>query len=253
MGNNMVKKIIDECAAIGVYSIKFNWRGEPSINPFLPEAISYAKNRGILEVAMNTNGLPKDEDMFIKCVDSGIDRIIFSVDGHSEQTYKSVRVGGDYSILIYNINRLIEYKKNNNLIKPFIRVQMVRSKINEHEVEDYLSYWGTNVDDVRISDVMNRGQGDKLSVGDQITIGRTRCPQPFQRLIIARNGMISPCCGDWGQDFVVGDISDSSILDVWNGDKLNNFRKMQNDVNLDNIEPCKDCYVKESYLWEKKN
>jgi len=164
-----------------------------------------------------------------------------------------VRVGGDYKTLIHNINRLLEYKKENNLKKPFIRVQMVRSKINSHEVDEYLSYWTPKVDDVRISDVMDRGQGNKLSVGDQITVGRTRCPQPFQRLIIARDGMISPCCGDWNQDLIMGSISNSSILDVWNSDKLNDFRKVQNDIKLDNIEPCKDCYVKESYLWENKN
>ena len=253
MNNDTAKILIDECATLGVYSIKFNWRGESGINPFLPEAVKYAKDKGILEVSMNTNGLPKDENILIECVKNGLDRIIFSVDGHSSETFEKVRVGGDYNKLVENINKLLEYKKENNLTKPFVRVQMVRSNVNAHEVDDYLEYWTPKVDDVRISDVMDRGQGEKMSVGDQVTVGRTRCPQPFQRLIIARDGRISPCCGDWDQDLVMGDVSKSSILDIWNGEKLENFRKLQNDVKLDEFEPCKSCYVKESYLWEDKN
>jgi len=253
MDDDSAKKLIDECASLGVHSIKFNWRGEAGINPFLPEAIKYAKDKGILEISMNTNGLPKDKDILIECVKSGLDRIIFSVDGHSSETYEKVRIKGNYKQLKENILRLLEFKKSNNLTKPFVRIQMVRSNINAHEVEDFIEFWGSRVDDVRISDVMDRGQGKKLAVGDQVTVGRTRCPQPFQRLIIARDGRVSPCCGDWTQDLVVGDVSKSSILDIWNGKKLQDIRKLQTDVKLDEFEPCKSCYIKESYVWENKN
>ena len=59
MDKALVNKLIKECAELGVSSIKFNWRGEASLNPYLPEAIRLAKSEGILEVAINTNGLPK--------------------------------------------------------------------------------------------------------------------------------------------------------------------------------------------------
>ena len=52
---NLAKKIIDQAAEIGVYSIKFNWRGEPLLNPKLPELIYYSKKKGIIETIINTN------------------------------------------------------------------------------------------------------------------------------------------------------------------------------------------------------
>jgi len=197
MDDDLVYRLIDECALIGTYSIKFNWRGESTLNPLLPKVIEYAKEKGILEVSINTNGLPKDENILIESAEMGIDRMIFSVDGFSSETFESIRVGGDYNKLVENILRLVEWKKQNNKDKPLIRVQMVRSKRNTHEVNLFIEFWSDKVQDVRISDVMDRGQGEHLAVGDQITIGRRRCPQPFQRLVVGRDGRVSPCCADW--------------------------------------------------------
>lgn len=251
MDKELVYRMIDEASSLGVYSIKFNWRGEASLNPLLPEAIKYAKEKGILEVAINTNGLPKKDKLLIECAKNGIDRIIFSVDGNSKETFESIRKGGDYTKLILNIEEVLDWKNKNNESKPFIRVQMVRSKKNAHEVEDFISFWQNKVDDVRISDVMDRGQGGGLSVGDQTTVGRRRCPQPFQRLVIARDGRVSPCCADWNQKYIVGDVFKESLSNIWSGSKITKMRKIQNEVKLDNIDICKNCYVKESFIWEK--
>src|SRR4030042_2174044 len=62
MEENLAIKLIDQCAKACVFSIKFNWRGEPTLHPFLPKAVKYAKNKGILEVQINTNGLPPEKN-----------------------------------------------------------------------------------------------------------------------------------------------------------------------------------------------
>ena len=254
MMSDVSKRLIDECAEIGVYSIKFNWRGEATLNSTLSDMVAYAKYKGILEVQINTNGCPPEhnEGVLIRCAQNGIDRIIFSIDGHSEETYSQIRVGGDYRRLVRNIHELIEWKKDNRADKPLIRLQMVRNIHNAHEVDDFISYWTPLVDDVRISDVMDRGQGGNLSVGDQKTIGRRRCPQPFQRLVIGRDGRVSPCCADWNQEYVVGNVHEHSLMEIWNNEKMSKMRGIQNAVKLDCIGICKNCYVKESYLWEKR-
>ncbi len=251
MDKDTVIKLIDEAASVGAYSIKFNWRGEATLNSILPEAIKYAKTKGILEVSINTNGLPKDQNILIESAKNGIDRFIFSVDGNSSKTYEAIRIKGDYNKLLANIFEVLDWKKQNNSTKPFIRVQMVRSNKNAHEVEDFINFWQDKVDDVRISDVMDRGQGEGLSVGDQITVGRRRCPQPFQRLVVGRDGRVSPCCADWNQKYIVGDTNKESLMEIWNGKKMNAMRKVQNEIDLDKIDICKNCYVKESFLWEK--
>lgn len=252
---DLAKKVIDQCGDLGVYSIKFNWRGEVVLNKYLPDAVKYAKEKGILEVQINTNGnVPKArEDSLIQCAKNGIDRIIFSVDGFSKTTYEAMRIGGDYENVLYNINKLIDWKKSVKTAKPFIRVQMVRATINAHEVNDFIAYWNTRVEDVRISDVMDRGQGCGLSVGDQVASGRRRCPQPFQRLAIGRDGSVSPCCADWNQEYAVGDVNTMALKEIWTNERMTYIRNVQNSNEHDKISICRDCYVKESYLWTKKD
>ncbi|MFC2061363.1 radical SAM/SPASM domain-containing protein [Elusimicrobiota bacterium] len=245
-------RLIDESKRIGVYSIKFNWRGEATLNKILPEAVKYAKEKTILEVQINTNGLPVNNDIILECAKGGIDRIIFSIDGFSNETYESIRIGGEYQKLLNNVHELIEWKAKNNRQKPFIRVQMVKTKENAHEVMDYIDYWQPRVDDVRISDVMNRGQGDEMFVGDQVPVGRRRCPQPFQRLVIGREGKVSPCCADWNQEYVVGDINKEGLLDIWHGKRMSFIREIQSNSEHERIAICKNCCVKESYIWSEK-
>jgi radical SAM protein with 4Fe4S-binding SPASM domain len=252
MDRRLALRLIDECADIGVYSIKFNWRGEVTLNSFLPEAVKYAKSKAILEVQINTNGLPHKENALILCAENGIDRIIFSVDGFSKETYEHIRIGGNYENLIKNIHRLINWKKELKTNKPLIRVQMVRTQANAHEVDDFIKYWQALVDDVRISDVMNRGQGNEMSVGDQVAVGRCRCPQPFQRLVVARDGLVSPCCADWYQEYVVGDAKRTGLLDIWNNDRISYIRRIQKSDQHDKIMICANCPVKESYVWKRR-
>jgi radical SAM protein with 4Fe4S-binding SPASM domain len=251
---DLAKKIISNCSEIGVYSIKFNWRGEVILHKRLPEAVKYAKDLGILEVQINTNGnIPEErKNVLIECAQNGIDRIIFSVDGFSKETYELIRIGGNYEKLLSSIYKLLDWKKSQQSLKPLMRIQMVRTTINAHEVDDYVAYWQKLVDDVRISDVMDRGQGCELSVGDQVTIGRRKCPQPFQRLAVGRNGKVSPCCADWNQEYVVGDVRKNRLEDIWENEKMAYIRNIQRHNMHDNIPICRECYVKESFLWTTK-
>ena len=165
--------------------------------------------------------------MLIEAAEAGLDRIIFSIDGHSKDSFETIRKGGDYNKLMKNVDEFLNWKKAMKFEKPFVRVQMVRSVRNKHEVDDFIKFWTPKVDDVRISDVMDRGQGESLSVGDQVTIGRNRCPQPFQRLTVGRDGTVVPCCADWNEIFPVGDVNSERLIDIWRGYKMEAVRAIQ--------------------------
>ncbi len=250
--HEFAKEMIRQVAAGGVYSIKFNWRGEPSLYKRLPELITYAKEQGIREVQINTNGLPFNKELIDKVVAAGLDRVIFSIDGNSAETYETIRVGGDFEKLVNIVESFIETRKRLKSVTPFIRVQMVRMQSNCHEVTGFIERWQGRVNDIRISDVTDRGQGDRLSVGDQVAVGRQICPQPWLRLVVSREGLVMPCCSDWYCRMVVGDANNESLKDIWHGKKMKKFRKAVRTGKLNDFEPCRSCFVKESYIWEKK-
>jgi len=250
MSLETAKKILDELAENNVYSIKLNWRGEPAMHPNLAEITDYAKKVGIKEVQINTNGFAFNEQKIRDLIEAGIDRVIFSIDATTCELYSQIRIGGELNKVINNIKTFDKIRKELKQAKPFIRVQMVRTELNKHQVEDYKKMWQVIADDIRISDVTNRGQGDSLKVGDQVSIGRICCPQPWQRMMISCEGKVLMCCSDWFEKYPLGDINKNSLKKIWEGEKLKAVRKLLKKVKYD-FEPCKNCWVKESYIWQK--
>jgi len=250
MSLQLAKKVLQELAKNKVYSVKLNWRGEPALHPNLPEIVSYAKKAGIKEVQINTNGFAFQEQKIRDLIKAGIDRVIFSIDATTPELYAKIRVGGDFNRVVENIRTFDRIRKELKQQKPFIRVQMVRTELNKHQVADFQKMWQGIADDIRVSDVTNRGQGDSLQVGDQVSIARTVCPQPWQRMMISCEGKVLMCCSDWFEKIPLGDIKENSLREIWNSKRLKEIRKRLKKLDY-NFEPCQSCWVKDSYLWEK--
>jgi radical SAM protein with 4Fe4S-binding SPASM domain len=250
MSLETAKRVLNELAKNRVYSIKLNWRGEPALHPHLAEITSYAKKVGIKEVQINTNGFAFTEQKIRDLVEAGIDRVIFSLDATTPELYAKIRPGGEFNRVVNNIKTFDKIRKELKQQKPFLRVQMVRTQLNKHQVQDYKKMWQGIADDIRISDVTDRGQGDYLRVGDQISVGRVCCPQPWQRIMISCEGKVLMCCSDWFEKIPLGNIGKDSLKEIWHGKKLNAIRKRLKKLDYD-FEPCKTCGVKDSYLWKK--
>ena len=93
MKKELAFKLIDQASKLGVPSMKFNWRGEPLLNPKLPQIIDYAKKKGILETIINTNATKLDAKTSEEIIKSGLDIMIYSFDGGTKETYEKMRPG----------------------------------------------------------------------------------------------------------------------------------------------------------------
>jgi len=246
------KSLIDQASDGGTKSIKFNWRGEPALHKGLEELVAYAKHKGILEVQINTNGIPFTEKRIRTLIESGIDRVIFSMDGASKETYEKIRVGAKYENLIRNIRIFRKIRDELNLSKPLFRIQMVRMSTNDHELDSFIEMWKDIVDDISIKDVTDRGQGGELYVGDKVAIGRRRCNQPWQRMIVSREGNVYPCCSDWHESYPIGNAHKNKLSEIWMGSQMERLREINRKKELNSYDPCKNCIVLSSYDWKKR-
>ena len=95
------------------------------MHPKLTDMVKYAKDKGIIEVQFNTNGLLLDATKANELLDAGLDRIIFSFDGATKETYERIRAGSDYYGVINNIKRVVELRDDRGMKRPCVRVQMV--------------------------------------------------------------------------------------------------------------------------------
>jgi len=161
MSKKLAFKIIDQASKLNVPSMKFNWRGEPLLNPFLPEIIDYEKKKGILETIINTNATKLDLDMGKKIIYSGLDLMIYSFDGGTKKSYEKMRPGrfkkNNFDKIYKNILDFYNLKKELKSEFPRTKIQMVLTEETHEEQDEYFSLFKDIVDDVSVKQYSERG------------------------------------------------------------------------------------------------
>jgi molybdenum cofactor biosynthesis enzyme MoaA len=231
----LAKSIVSQCIEIGVPAIKFNLRGEPTLYDFLPDLIRQAMSGGILETMINTNANCHYE-ILESCLESGLSKMIISLDSNSQYTYDSIR-GGNYFKVVSNIEKLSE-KYGNRL-----KVQFVENSVNRHESDDFNSKWQTIGVETRISKCTDRGG----ALGDKLSGKRKYCGQPTQRLAILYDGTVINCCSDWNRSYPIGDANYQTIFTIWHSMKSNQLIADLLSGKHNDYGHCKNCFCIESY------
>lgn len=206
------------------YSIKLNWRGEPLLHPHIRLMITHAKNAGVHETSLNTNGLLLIGTQPAELAFFGLDWLIISVDGATKQTYEGIRQGGDFEKLFKNIvdtarlySGLPEYGLKFNV--PKIRIQICRQPANEHEIERWKEIFSPYADKLRVGKLFDP-QG---KYGYKVEQPKS-CTSLWQRLTIAWNGDVYPCPSAYLEKFRLGNIKDKSIRYFWHSEKMRYYR-----------------------------
>jgi len=237
---NLFKKVIDEASSYQLPSLKLNFRGEPLLHPDLPKMVKYAKEKGILEVQFNTNGLVLSEQKSEELIKAGLDKIIFSVDGATKETYEKIRTGSNFDTVVNNIKRLVDLRDRNGLKKPLVRVQMVKMEENKHEVEQFIKMWINVVNRVAIT---IRREPYIKGVGFTKKLAHFPCHQIWQRMVVWWTGETFMCCGDWHGEYPLGDANRNSLHDLWHSDKYNHVRHLHTSGKLEELPICARCLV----------
>lgn len=232
MPREMALEAIDQAVEGGAMLIKFNFRGEPGLSPILIDMVKHAKDRGIIETMINTNLTAFSKRRLVQLCEAGLDLMIVSIDGATKETYEKIRVKGNFEKLMENLFLI------NALSFPKIRLQFVEQEANKHETETFKELFYPFADEIVIQKIRNRGSGEG-SLGE-----RTRCHQPWQRLVVAWDGNVFACCGNWNNEYPVSKFPVRSLKDAWQGSALRHLRYQASHFTE---HPCKECTVGSSY------
>lgn len=244
------KKLLSEGVSYGLRSIEFGAINEPTISSDLHEYISIAKDCGIIDLMITTNANLLDTSMSEKLIKSGLTWIAFSVDAFTEETYNKIRIGGNFQKVMKNICNFLEIKKELNTITPITRMCFLKTKINYHELNDFIKYWINKVNVVSVQKLINThyGYDDKDNFNSELSLisednpNTENCPSPFQRLVIRNNGDILPCCSFFAYDFKIGNIYERSLYEIWNSKEFKKLReKINSPIFSEKPEVCQLC------------
>jgi len=202
----MYKMIVSECGRNGLFTLKFSMRGEPLLHPDIVEMVRFAKEQGIKEVWINTNGGTITETLARDIINAGADWITMSFDGLHE-TYESIRkpLKFEDSLRKLKILRRVRDELNANTL---LNVQTLWSAIKQNP-DEYINLMKNIVDRVAYNPDMNFE--NVILIPDKEYI----CPRLWQRMCITSTGNYLKCPSDFTMEEILGDVGELSVKQAW--------------------------------------
>ncbi len=250
------RKTIDELHKQLIYLI-FYFQGEPYINPGFLDMVKYAKDKGIYTIT-STNGHFLNDANAKKTIESGLDRMIISVDGTTQETYENYRKEGNLESVLQGARNIVKWKKEMNSATPHTIFQFLVVKPNEHQIDEiYKIAEEIGIDEVKLktAQVYEYEQGndliptiEKYSRYKKNTDGTysvknkllNHCWKLWHACVITWDGLVVPCCFDKDAQHRLGDMKDKPFQEIWQGEDYDKFRK-QLLKGRDQIDICKNC------------
>ena len=223
----LFKKVIDELAEMKVPVVYLHYGGDSLLHPQFKQFLTYAatKRPNIKTLGFINNGMNFTKDIAQLVIDLNIDLIQFSVDGLNEVN-DNIRLGSSYKVIAENIEYLMKLRGNN--CKPEIVIAFTWSQQKEEEVNAFVKVWINKVDGVYVNPCVNRSIQilDFHRYANRYPIKQARfCLSPFSQMGIFFNGDVVPCCTDMNGQNIMGNVTHSSIMKVWKGQKFRELRK----------------------------
>lgn len=221
----------------------FYFQGEPYLNPDFLEMVKYASSKKIY-TATSTNAHYLNDDIAKKTIESGLDRLIISVDGTTQEVYQQYRVGGNLQKVFEGARNIVKWKKTLHSKKPFVIFQFLVVKPNEHQVDEIKKLAKEiGVDQVRfktaqvydyekdpnqlIPETGKFSRYKKLDDGSYVPKNKmaNHCWKLWHANVITWNGLVVPCCFDKDATHQLGSLQNQSFKQIWNNEQYRTFRK----------------------------
>jgi radical SAM protein with 4Fe4S-binding SPASM domain len=240
-----------------VFYINYYFQGEPFLHPQFLDLIRQAKKHRIY-TATSTNAHFIDQKKAEEIIDSGLDRLIISIDGLTQETYENYRVHGNLEKVIAATKLLIAAKKERKSATPHLIFQFLAVKPNEHEIPAVFTLGKEmGIDEVRIktAQLYNYKNGNSLmpenenysryklqSDGTYKLKYKTgnHCWRMWSGSVLTWDGKVVPCCFDKDAQHVLGSLENTDFKTIWNDKKYKAFRQAVL-TGRNQIDICKNC------------
>ncbi|HEY6913652.1 MAG TPA: radical SAM/SPASM domain-containing protein [Paludibacter sp.] len=255
----LYKKLINEQKSTLLHVILY-FQGEPLLNKQLTEFIQYAHDAKIY-TSTSTNGQLLNKKNAKNIVLSGLDKLIVSVDGSTQETYESYRIGGKLDKTLDGIRELVYWKNELKSVTPLLEIQFIVLKTNEHQLNemkklaktlraDRLTFKTAQLYDfvngnARLTSIDKYARYKHMPDGKYMLKGSqpNRCWRLWSGAVINAQGEVLPCCFDKASEFSFGNLNEKSFAENWHNKKASGFREsiLQNRMQY---EMCRNCTSK---------
>lgn len=256
LSQELFQKIIDELKETLLY-LTFYFQGEPYLHPQFLDMVQYAHQQKIY-TATSTNAHFLDEEQAQKTIESGLDRLIISIDGTTQEVYEAYRKEGNLEKVIEGTQTLLDWKKKLGSQKPYVIFQFLVVRPNEHQIEEVKALGKKlGVDKVafKTAQIYDYEKGsdliptiEKYARYRKMPSGKyeiknkllNQCWKMWHSCVITWDGQVVPCCFDKDAQHSFGQLTQESFQEIWQGKPYQAFRQ-QLLKGRSQIEICKNC------------
>ncbi len=220
-----------------LYNINLYFQGEPMLHPHF---FSFIESSVGVPAVVSTNGHFLNAENSERIVQSGLKKLIISVDGMDQETYSAYRVNGSLKTVTDGLWNVTNARRNHK--SPLIiEIQFLVNKFNEHQIPLVKKLAGEVGASLNLKSMQLINDSDIpswLPTGKRFGRYRASCdgfviksdfPDRCARLwfnpVITWDGKVVPCCFDKDAEYVMGDLNNDSFRDIWNGPKYRMYRK----------------------------
>ena len=252
---DLFKKIIDDLQAFPekIKRLYLYHEGEPLLNQYLPEMVAYAKKADVAEsIQITTNAALLTPSIARSLIEAGLDLMRISVEHVTDKGYLELtETFGDYELIRRNVAML--YAERDRLgSRMQIHPKIMDVGLSTGELEKFRNDFRPISDQLNIQQLTgmpnpalfdftlgtNPTEG---SEGARLKPDRLVCAQPFYVMLVKYSGVIVACSEDWTWEAMTGDVRHESMMDIWKGEKLRQFRVKQLRGERRCIRCCADC------------
>lgn len=224
-----------------LFYLIFYFQGEPYLNPAFLDMVRYAADKKIY-TATSTNGHYLNEANARKTIESGLDRLIISIDGTTQDVYEQYRVGGNLEKVLEGARTLMHWKKQLKSKTPFVVFQFLVVRPNEHQLEDaraLAKQIGVDAIWFKTAQVYDFENDPNQLIPLNSSYSRYRktengtvfkgqlanhCWRLWHDPVITWDGLVAPCCFDKDASHRLGDLKQQSFASIWRSDSYKKFR-----------------------------
>lgn len=249
MPDSIFNKIVEDILPFAdwVSEVSLHLEGEPLIDKKLEEKVITMKKLGIKSIMITSNASLMTPGRAESLINAGIDRIDFSIDGSTKETFEAIRKRLIFEECVENVESFIAAR--NRLKKPVkISVRMTVSETNRNEYEDFKSYWKSRLgENDRVYGKLIHTWGswvEEFAPGhdvDKAALNKRACVSPWVNMNIFTDGRVPLCCCDFNAEVMMGDVTKNTIQEIWQNSISQNVRDQMISLGRNWHEKCIDC------------
>jgi radical SAM protein with 4Fe4S-binding SPASM domain len=239
MDFDLYRRVIDELAAGGTKAMTMASRGEPLLHPRRGEMVTHASGK-FIDLKLNTNATKLTERLCHELLATELTELVFSIEAEHAELYEKIRVGGKFTEVLRNIERFRDIRERHYPRSDVVTTASGVFFRDDQDAQKFADFWSQRVDHVATVECEARWDTyNNVPHPDR----SHPCDYLWERMYIWWDGKVNPCDVDYKSELSLGDVTTTSISDVWHSDAYTRMRTAHLAGARATYMPCDRCGI----------